>query len=93
MDVHNVSPIMYAIEQLAWGWFYGLATIFMAAAIAGGGLEAWIRWLFGVGGGLILMHVLGIVPGVHALIDLGYSAAGVLLPVTTPLLAVRYRQG
>jgi len=83
---------MYAMEHLAWGVFYGLATIFMAMAIAGGRVETWIRWLFGIGGVLSILHVVGIIAGVHALIDLGYFAAGVLLPITTLLLAIRFRR-
>jgi hypothetical protein len=92
IDIHNVSSLTYAIEHLAWGVFYGLATIFMALAFTGGRAETWIRWLFGVGGVLSILHVFGIMTGVHALIDLGYFAAGVLLPVTTLLLAARYRR-
>jgi hypothetical protein len=92
VDIHRVSSVMYAIEHLAWGVFYGLATIFMAMAIRGGRVETWIRWLFGVGGVLSILHVFGIMTGVHALIDLGYFAAGVLLPITTLLLAVRFRR-
>lgn len=92
IDIHNTSSLMYAIEHLAWGVFYGLATIFMALAISGGRIETWVRWLFGVGGALSILHVIGIMTGVHALIDLGYFAAGVLLPVTTLLLAVRFRR-
>lgn len=92
LDIHNVGSLMYAIEHLAWGLFYGLATIFMALAFSGGRIESWIRWLFAIGGVLSILHVLGIISGVHALIDLGYFAAGVLLPVTTLLLALRYRR-
>jgi hypothetical protein len=79
---------MYALEHLAWGVFYGLTTIFMGLAMEGGRLETWIRWLFITGGALSLLHVAGIVIASPALIDLGYFAAGVLLPFTTTLLAV-----
>ena len=91
VDVRGESSIMYAIEHLAWGLFYGLATIFMALAIEGGKLERWIRWLFLVGGALSIVHVLGIVMASGPLTDLGYFAAGVLLPVATALLALRFR--
>jgi hypothetical protein len=83
---------MYAMEHLAWGVFYGLATIFMAVAIPAGRIETWIKWLFITGGVLSILHVVGIIAGVHVLIDLGYFAAGVLLPITTLLLAIRYRR-
>jgi len=83
---------MYAIEHLAWGVFYGLATIFMAMAIGSGKVETWIRWLFFIGGALSLVHAFGMIVVSPALIDLGYFAAGVLLPITTTLLAIRFRR-
>jgi len=92
IDIHHESSIMYAIEHLAWGVFYGLATIFMAVAIDGGRLETWIRWLFAAGGILSLLHVVGIMTATPAIIDLGYFAAGVLLPLTTMLMAIRFRR-
>lgn len=92
IDIHIESSLMYALEHLAWGIFYGLATIFMAVAIEAGKLNTWIRWLFAAGGVLSLLHVLGILIGIHFLIDLGYFAAGVLLPLTTALLVIGFRQ-
>ena len=91
LDIHNVNSVMYAIEHLAWGLFYGLATIFMALAIEGGRIETWIRWLLIVGGVMSILFIPGILIDNQALIDLGYYAAGVLLPITTILLAIRFR--
>ena len=91
IDIHNETSIMYAIEHLAWGLFYGLATIFMAATIEGGKAGTWVRWLLVVGGALSILHVFGIMAANSLMIDSGYFAAGVLLPLTTALLAVRYR--
>jgi hypothetical protein len=93
VDIHGDSSIMYAVEHLAWGLFYGLATIFMALAMGSGQVETWIRWLLLAGGVLSIVHVFGIIAASPALIDLGYLAAGVLLPITTLLLAIRYRRG
>lgn len=92
IDIHNNSSIMYAIEHLGWGVFVGLATIFMALAIDGGRVDRWIRWLFVVFGALSLLHVLGIILASPAMTDLGYWAAGVLLPIATALLALRSRR-
>ena len=39
LDIHNVRSIMYALEHLSWGLFYGLAVIFMALAMEGGKIE------------------------------------------------------
>ncbi len=91
LDIHDAGSIMYAMEHLAWGLFYGLATIFMALAIEGGKIEAWIRWLLIAGGAMSILYIPGILTAHQVLIDLGYYAAGVLLPITTILLAIRYR--
>jgi hypothetical protein len=92
LDIHNVNSVMYAIEHLAWGLFYGLATIFMALAIEGGRIETWIRWLLIAGGIMSILFIPGIMLSNQILIDLGYYAAGVLLPITTVLLAIRFRK-
>jgi hypothetical protein len=91
LDIHNVDSVMYAMEHLAWGLFYGLATIFMALAIEGGRIETWIRWLLIAGGIMSILYLPGMLTANQVLIDLGYYAAGVLLPITTILLASRYR--
>jgi hypothetical protein len=92
LDIHNVDSVMYAMEHLAWGLFYGLATIFMAVAIEGGRIETWIRWLLIAGGVMSLLFVPGRLMSSQVLIDLGYYAAGVLLPITTTLMAIRFRK-
>jgi hypothetical protein len=91
IDIYTDTSIMYTIEHLGWGVFYGLAMIFMGMAIGGGRVETWIRWLFIVGGALSLLHVIGIMISSAAIGDLGNFAAGVLLPITTALLAIRFR--
>ena len=91
LDIHNVDSVMYAIEHLAWGLFYGLAAIFMGLAIEGGRVETWIRWLLIVGGVMSILFIPGQLIGNQILIDLGYYAAGVLLPITTILLFIRFR--
>lgn len=90
IDIHNIGSLTYAVEHLGWGIFYGLATIFIAIAIGEGKLESWIRWLFAAGGTLSILHVLGIVITNVAIGDLGYLAWGVLLPITTTILAIRF---
>ena len=92
VDVHSPTSITYAVEHLGWGIFYGLATIFMAIALGGARLERWIAGLFIFGGALSLLHVIGIASANSAIGDLGYLAWGVLLPITTTLLAVRFRR-
>jgi hypothetical protein len=90
LDIHNVNSVMYAMEHLAWGLFFGLAVIFMALAIQGGRIEALIRGLL-IGAGIMsILFIPGYMTANQFLIDLGYYAAGVLLPIATALLAVRY---
>jgi hypothetical protein len=90
LDIHNVDSVMYALEHLAWGLFYGLAAICMALAIEGGKIETWIRWLLIVGGVMSILFIPGRLMGNQVLIDLGYYAAGVLLPITTTLMTIRF---
>jgi hypothetical protein len=92
LDIHNVGSVMYAMEHLAWGLFFGLATIFMALAIDGGKIETWIRWLLIACGIMSLLYLPGILIANQVLIDLGYYAAGVILPIATALLAIRFRK-
>ena len=92
LDIHEINSLMYAVEHLAWGLFYGLAAIFMAFAMEGGKIETWIRWLLIAGGIMSILFIPGIMISSEILIDLGYYAAGILLPIMTALLAVRYRK-
>ena len=92
IDIHNVNSIVYAMEHLSWSLFYGLATIFMALAIGGTRMDTWIRWLLIAGGVMSILYIPGIMIANQFLIDLGYYAAGVLLPLTTILLIIRFRK-
>ena len=91
LNVHEDLSLMYAVEHLGWGLFYGLATIFMAIALGSNKLENWVRGLLIVGGTLSILHLIGIIIANPIIADLGYLAWGVLLPFTTMLLAVRYK--
>jgi peptidoglycan/LPS O-acetylase OafA/YrhL len=92
LDIHNINSLMYAMEHLAWSLFFGLATIFMGVAISGGRIETWIRWLFIAGGVMSILFIPGMMSMNQFLVDLGYYAAGVLLPITTILLVIRFRK-
>jgi hypothetical protein len=90
LDIHNLNSVMYAMEHLAWGLFFGLAVIFMALAIQGGRIEAWLRGLLIAAGIMSILFIPGYMTANQFLMDLGYYAAGVILPITTILLAIRY---
>jgi hypothetical protein len=93
LEVHNQSSLMYAVEHLGWGIFYGLATIFMGIAYSGSRLDNWLRWLLVAGGALSIIHLFGILISDQPITDLGYIAWGIFLPATTILLAIRYKRG
>ncbi len=92
LDGHNQSSLMYAIEHLGWGIFYGLATIFMGISFSGSRRESWLRWLLVAGGALSIIHMFGILFANQSITDLGYIAWGIFLPATTVLLAIRYKR-
>ena len=89
LDVHNYLSISYAMEHLGWGLFFGLAAVFAAVSLAGGGLEGWIRGLLLASGVLSLVHFVGVAGGSTLLSDVGYVAWALLLPAATALLVVR----
>jgi hypothetical protein len=92
LDVHDQVSLMYAMEHLGWGIFYGLATIFMGVVCSDSKLDTWLQWLLVAGGVLSIIHVFGILISIQAITDLGYIAWGIFLPATTILLAVRYKR-
>ncbi len=87
LDVHEPLSLMYAIEHLGWGIFYGLALIFMSIPFGKDKPGRWIRGLMRTGGILSLIHVVGVVATIQPVADLGYIAWGILLPATAILLA------
>ena len=91
LDVRNSFSITYSMEHLGWGLFFGLAALFAAAAFGRGPLEQGIRWLLAAAGLLSLVHLVGIVLASPAITDIGYIAWGLLLPLATALLVVRFR--
>lgn len=42
-DLYNPRSVALALEMLSWGFFLGLATLFVALVFSGGKLEHWIR--------------------------------------------------
>jgi hypothetical protein len=91
IDPYNPASIMFAMEHLGWGVFFGLAALFAGFAIHGGRLESWVRGLLVAAGVLSLLHALGLVIASPGLSFLGYPAWGILLPAATLLLTVRFR--
>lgn len=92
VDPYNPASLTYAMEFLGWCLFYGLSTLFAAFAFAGSRLDGWIRWLLAAGGMLSLLHFIGLIISQPVLSILGYPAWGILLPITSILLAIRFRR-
>jgi hypothetical protein len=92
LDVHNLNSLLYAMEHLAWGLFFGLAAVCMGLTLEGGKLESWTRWLLIASGVLSLLYLPGWLLNSAFLIDLGYYAAGLLLPAASVLIFLRYRK-
>jgi len=90
LDIHDPSSLMYAIEHLGWGIFYGLALVFMAIPFGGSNLARWIRGLMRTGSILSLIHAIGVAASIQPVADIGYIAWGILLPATALLLARKF---
>lgn len=90
--IHPYGPksIMFAIESLGWGLFYGLAALFAGFALIGSGLFFWIGLLFIIGGVLSIIYAVGVVIRQPILSLLGFPAWGILLPVASTLLAIEF---
>jgi hypothetical protein len=89
---YGSRSIMFALENLGWGLFYGLGALCAAFAFGSSGLELWISWLFLIGGLLSLLYMLGVVIHHPIMSLLGFPAWSVLLTVTSVLIAVWFWQ-
>jgi hypothetical protein len=88
---YGEKSIMFAIESLGWGLFYGLAVLFAGLALVGGmGLDPWIGWLFILGGVLSLLYALGYIIKQPILSLLGFPAWSLLATAAVLLLAIRF---
>ena len=88
--LHSYSPtsFMWGLENLGWGFFFGLGALF--AAFAFSRQENGLRWMFSISGILSLLHAVGFIIRHPVLTLLGFPAWGIFLPVATILLAIRF---
>lgn len=87
MDPINNASIPFALEHLGWGLFYALGAIFSGFSFSMDPLERWIKLLLISGGVVSLIHLAGVLINSDTLFILGYLAWGLLLPITSVLLA------
>jgi hypothetical protein len=83
--------IMAAIEVLAWGFFFGLALLFLAPVFRTGRLERTLFWTLVISGSLSLVAVLGQILDSAFLNMLGVLAWGPGLMVFFVLLAIWFK--
>jgi hypothetical protein len=100
-DLYTLHSVALALEMLSWGFFLGLATLFVAPVFAGGTLEHWIRRLliingilFASGIGYVLANQLGAANQMFSALEMGFGvlAWAVILPLATVLLAVLFKR-
>ena len=83
--------ILFGLEMLGWGWFLGLAMLFMAPVFSPGKLQGWLRGL------MLLYALLGLVSAVAFLLAsplsvIGFAAWGLVLFIISGLLAVYFQR-
>lgn len=88
--LHSYSPtsLMWGIENLGWGLFFGLGALFVTFAFTP--QEKGLRWMFGISGVFSLLHAVGFINSHPILTLLGFPAWGIFLPIGTVLLAIRF---
>jgi hypothetical protein len=85
---YGSKSIMFAIESLGWGLFYGLGMLFAGLALVDDGIELWISLLLIISGVLSLLFAVGVIIRHPILSLLGFPAWGILLPGASILLAI-----
>ena len=89
---YGSKSIMFGIETIGWGLFYGLGAVFAGLAVTGRGADRWIVALLVLGGSLSLLYALGFILRHPVLSLLGFPAWAILLPITAVLLSLRFRR-
>jgi hypothetical protein len=80
--------VAYAVDILAWDWFFALAMLCAAPVFRGRGLTAGLRLLMVVSGVLSLVGLIGVPLGDMRYRNIGIVGYGVVAPVVFLLLGV-----
>lgn len=101
-DLYNLHSVALALEMLSWGFFLGLATLFVAPVFARGTLEHWIRGLLITNGilciasgiGYVLSNQIGAANQMFSALEMGFGvlAWALILPLACVLLAVLFKR-
>lgn len=83
--------VAYALDVLAWDFFYAISVLFAAPVFSGNKLSLWIRALMTTSGVLALAGLAGVITGDMRLRNIGILGyVAVFLPVVALLLVLFY---
>ena len=84
--------VVYALDILAWDWFFPLSFLFAAPVFKAGRLEATIRYLMIISGILSLAGLIGVPLGDMQVRNVGIIGYAVVAPVVFLLLGIVFGQ-
>lgn len=82
------SSVAYALDILAWDWFFALSMLFAARVFKEGKLERMVRILMVVSGVLCLVGLIGVPLADMLVLSVGILGYGVVAPVVFVLLGI-----
>jgi hypothetical protein len=84
--------VVYALDILAWDWFFALAMLCAAPVFRGGGLERWLRMLMISSGILSLAGLIGVPLGNMQVRNIGIGGYAVVAPAVFLLLSIIFKR-
>ncbi len=84
--------VAYALDILAWDWFFALAMLFAAPVFSAGGLERKVQLTLTASGVLSLAGLLGVPLANMQIRNVGILGYGVVAPVAFLLMGIVFRR-
>lgn len=82
--------IVYALDILAWDWFFALSVLFAVRVFRGSRLANWIRYLLIASGVLALAGLVGVVVGDMQIRNIGIVGYAGIFPFAALLIALLF---
>jgi hypothetical protein len=82
--------VVYALDILAWDFFFPLSVLFAVPVFKGGRLENWIRILLGVSGVLALAGLAGVFLNDMPVRNIGIVGYAVVFPVAAAVIGMLF---
>lgn len=82
--------VVYALDILAWDFFFPLSVLFAVAVFNGGRLENWIRFSLGLSGVLALGGLAGVFLNDMQVRNIGILGYAVVFPVAAALIGILF---